>query len=283
MNATVHNTQLVDYEGGHIAPRGSPRTESISRRTFFRAGVAGAIGLTAIGGATFLVSTSEPDDKCQNGSVIAPPLGGEWMVMNPPGHPEFADDFIGMKAGHSLPYPMSSIPRHAVNRIPISRTFGWGRPVYAPIDGTVLAVSNYEPDNEELNVFRDTLDTLVSPPDVMEGHIQAAAGNHVVIEGKEGVAFLAHLRRGSIVVAEGMEVGAGQLLGEVGNSGASVFPHLHLQLMSEWTTDLRKVEKMLIPYRFSQYERRISNRVRRHSWESVHQCVPAQRTRFRVR
>lgn len=39
---------------------------------------------------------------------------------------------------------------------------------------------------------------------------------------------LAHLRPGTVTVATGDRVRAGQLLGEVGNSGDTTEPHLHL-------------------------------------------------------
>jgi hypothetical protein len=45
------------------------------------------------------------------------------------------------------------------------------------------------------------------------------------------VAVLAHLRRGSLQVAPGDRVTAGQVLAECGNSGNSSDPHVHFQLM----------------------------------------------------
>jgi murein DD-endopeptidase MepM/ murein hydrolase activator NlpD len=57
-------------------------------------------------------------------------------------------------------------------------------------------------------------------------------GNHVILDLGDGVyAVFAHLRRGSLRVAKGDRVQAGDLLGEVGNSGNSSEPHLHFHLM----------------------------------------------------
>jgi murein DD-endopeptidase MepM/ murein hydrolase activator NlpD len=54
----------------------------------------------------------------------------------------------------------------------------------------------------------------------------------VVIDlGDRVYAVLAHLRRGSLRVAKGQRVRAGQQVAECGNSGNSTEPHLHLQLM----------------------------------------------------
>jgi hypothetical protein len=57
-------------------------------------------------------------------------------------------------------------------------------------------------------------------------------GNHVVLDLGDGVhAVLAHLRRGSLRVAKGQRVRAGEQVAERGNSGNSTEPHLHFQLM----------------------------------------------------
>jgi MYXO-CTERM domain-containing protein len=56
-------------------------------------------------------------------------------------------------------------------------------------------------------------------------------GNHVVIAHDDGkVSYYAHLRRGSVAVAEGDQVRCGQLLGQVGSSGHSTGPHLHFEV-----------------------------------------------------
>src|SRR5690606_35815980 len=55
-------------------------------------------------------------------------------------------------------------------------------------------------------------------------------GNHVVIEHRDGFrSYYGHMRRNSIVVAPGQEVEAGTPLGDVGSSGMSDMPHLHIE------------------------------------------------------
>jgi hypothetical protein len=59
-----------------------------------------------------------------------------------------------------------------------------------------------------------------------------ADGNHVILEVRPGVYVLyAHLQPGSVQVRTGDRVQRGQVLGRVGNSGNSLAPHLHLQVM----------------------------------------------------
>jgi hypothetical protein len=261
----------------------STRSSSISRRKFLLAAGAGAAAVTVsgsvIGFGSFSTNTGP---ECHEGAVIEPPTQGEWLVLNPPGHSELAQDFIGMKQGHRLPYAVSSVPRHLLYKLPVSRAFGWGRPVFSPIEGEVVEVSNDEPDREHVNLFSDAVSTLVSPPTIEDGDIRPAAGNYVLIDSPKGVVFLAHLKQDSVNITQGMHVTPGQFLGEVGNSGASVFPHLHVQLMREWTTDLTRLESVLLPYRFSNYDRKVGNWFTGYSWEAIQDCSPKQRERFRV-
>ena len=98
--------------------------------------------------------------------------------------------------------------------------FSWGQTVVAPVGGTVVEVENALPDNP-LGV-RDTARVL---------------GNHVVIKTADGDhVFLAHLQKGSVLVAAGAAVKAGDPLGKCGNSGNSDFPHVHMHVQN--TADL---------------------------------------------
>lgn len=92
-----------------------------------------------------------------------------------------------------------------------SRYETFGVPVTAPCSGEVALVV-------------DGLEDMQVP--IMDR--EHMAGNFVAIDCGGFVVILAHLRRGSIVVAAGDGVEAGDPLGEMGNSGNSSEPHLHL-------------------------------------------------------
>jgi hypothetical protein len=92
--------------------------------------------------------------------------------------------------------------------------FAYGLPVRAPADGVVRAVHDREPDGP-----------------IGQWQFLKAMGNYVVLDVAPGqFLFIAHLQPGSLAVAEGDRVRAGQVLGRVGNSGNSSEPHVHLHL-----------------------------------------------------
>ncbi len=95
--------------------------------------------------------------------------------------------------------------------------FCFGEPIYAPAAGRVVVAVDSVADNAQVGQKNSA-----SPP-----------GNYVVIDhGNDEHSFLAHLRLGSVAVAEDEDVEAGALLGECGNSGQSSLPHLHYHLQT---------------------------------------------------
>lgn len=93
----------------------------------------------------------------------------------------------------------------------------WDRPILAPAAGEVVVAVDGLPDQ---------------PPGVMDP--SNPPGNHVILDLGEGeYALLGHLRRGSVRVAAGDKVAAGQPLGHCGNSGNTSEPHLHFHLQDE--------------------------------------------------
>ena len=104
--------------------------------------------------------------------------------------------------------------------------------VNSPADGVVVRAHGRERDHRSRSSWPSLLYLLV------EGSLRELTGpsrvlgNHLVLDLGDGIyAVLAHLRRGSLRVAKGKRVRAGEQVAECGNSGNSTEPHLHFQLM----------------------------------------------------
>jgi hypothetical protein len=104
----------------------------------------------------------------------------------------------------------------------LSRNFyGYGRVVLAVANGTVTDVSDDMPDPER---------TYSALP----FNFATAAGNYVIMDIGDGkYACYAHLQNGSVNVKAGDRVNEGNVIGQVGNSGSSDFPHLHFQVVTD--------------------------------------------------
>jgi hypothetical protein len=95
----------------------------------------------------------------------------------------------------------------------------FGKPVLAVADGVVMAVVDGVPEQT---------------PGKFPTNIPAdeADGNSVILDlGEQRYAMYAHMQPGSIKVRKGERVKLGQVIGLVGNTGNSVAPHLHFQVM----------------------------------------------------
>jgi hypothetical protein len=97
----------------------------------------------------------------------------------------------------------------------------FGARVVSPCSGEVVEAVDDLPDFQ--------------PP---ESDPENPAGNHVVIACQGLNVLLAHLRRDSLVVEEGEAVETHHPIGEVGNSGNTTEPHLHIHAVFEDTGDV---------------------------------------------
>jgi hypothetical protein len=87
----------------------------------------------------------------------------------------------------------------------------FGETVHSPCDGAIVEAVDGLPDH--------------IPPATDQEQV---AGNHVVIACQDVQVVLAHLKNGSLLVQVGEAVTTGQPLGQVGNSGNTSEPHLHI-------------------------------------------------------
>jgi hypothetical protein len=90
---------------------------------------------------------------------------------------------------------------------------GFGEAVYAPAAGRIIDVRN-------------------SSPDEPIGHLGGLANQLVLDIGNDRYVVMAHLKQHSVRVRVGDHVRRGQPLAQVGNSGESSEPHLHMHVQN---------------------------------------------------
>ncbi len=150
------------------------------------------------------------------GAPLSAPLrfplrGGAWLVAQGGGkglnhhfavrEQRGALDIVAVDRAHGSKRPGGGLESYVI----------YGAKLYAPCDGVVVSALDGLPDQE--------------PGRIRFGPLY---GNHVFVDTGREVVKMAHLRPGSVAVSTGQTVRAGQLVGEVGNSGNSTEPHLHL-------------------------------------------------------
>lgn len=189
--------------------------------------------------------------------AIHPPLKGEWKFLRPPGHHPYAFDFVQLDENRKSPHSESTV-RFLVSDISSQNFYCWNKPVFAPVDGTVLRVGNGWMDHENTSIWKAIRlwydATFKFRPIERNGRldIRPNAGNYVMIQAKEGyIVFLAHLRNQSISVTEGAQVRRGEIVGMVGNSGNSTMPHLHINLFDQMEYPYKA---QVLPFVFNRYD-----------------------------
>ncbi len=175
---------------------------------------------------------------------VASPVRGRWLAANSPTTqvPSHKIHAWSQTYAVDLVADPASGDRFGFSWWPLARRPedypGFGEPIHAPIDGTVVGRLQVMRDHWSrssppavLYLVLESVRELLGPPGVL--------GNHLVIRGDDGAfVLLAHLRRRSVQVDRGDRVRKGDVVAECGNSGNSTEPHVHMQAMdtsSPWT------------------------------------------------
>lgn len=166
---------------------------------------------------------------------LSPPTRGRWQVLHSPTTNVPSHGIHAWAQTHAvdLVYDPADSSRPEFASRPVMRPPGdfpgFGRALYAPVDGVVVRARSNMRDHRARNsplglayLVLESVRELLGPPGVL--------GNHLVFRDRRGAyVLLAHLRRDSLKVEPGDEVSRGDVVAECGNSGNSTEPHLHLQ------------------------------------------------------
>ena len=145
------------------------------------------------------------------------------------------------------------------NEDDVTDFYSYAEAVYAPADGQITQV----------------IDSF--PSDVMgDRDKEHPGGNLVILDIGNGKYFyVAHLMKGKIPVKEGDNVKAGTILGYIGNSGNTYFPHLHMHVQNKPTADSEG--RITYPFRFKSIDRK-----RLGFWHRVTNASLIRNDRFSV-
>lgn len=169
-------------------------------------------GVALLAGAVWLVAAARRHRwKAPLSQPLLFPLEGTWYVVQGGGrmlnhHAQVPEqrgalDLVALGPRGTRTRPGRDLTAYAA----------YGRPVRSPCDGRVISAADTVQDQQ--------------PGEI---RYQPPYGNHVFLDTGREIVKLAHLRPGSVTVAKGDIVRAGQLLGEVGNTGNTTEPHLHI-------------------------------------------------------
>jgi murein DD-endopeptidase MepM/ murein hydrolase activator NlpD len=179
--------------------------------------------------------------------VVAFPLRGEWRAVHTPAQkvPSHGTDLFGQRFAFDLwrtepdrknSFAPASGIRYWTWGVSLESTYGFGEPVHAVFDGTVIRAGDGMRDPGHLQPIKDFARVIWNSVRYSLGQSDPwrFIGNHVLLQSAERAevfAAYAHFAHGSVPVAVGQQVRTGDLVGRVGHTGNSTAPHLHFQLM----------------------------------------------------
>jgi murein DD-endopeptidase MepM/ murein hydrolase activator NlpD len=190
----------------------------VPKEQWFRLGVTALFGFPGI--LLSALTLSGTSYTGNNSISLKFPFGQGWYYVIQGGSNIMTNPFRRMALNGKYAIDlvkMNNLGNRAATFFPeaIAQYHIYGEAVLSPCNGRVVTTVSGLADNEPTKVNREQ-----------------PAGNHIVIECDTVKVMLAHLKEGSLKVSQGDKVKEGQPVAEVGNSGYTDEPHLHIQANS---------------------------------------------------
>ncbi|MFN2144883.1 MAG: M23 family metallopeptidase [Anaerolineales bacterium] len=178
--------------------------------------------------------------ECKGDYVF--PIRGRSTVVGTPwnryaGHrlatsQEFAFDVVDFRVSEEGGFAVSDPPESSS----VNEYFFFEREVHAVGDGQIVACGNSWPNewvkNPQINPDDRIIEQTQQLLDAGMDFVHAILGNYAIIDHLNGeYSVYAHMSENSVAVQVGDQVKQGQVIGKVGNTSNSDFPHLHFHLM----------------------------------------------------
>jgi Peptidase family M23 len=234
-------------------------------------------------GENYLSSRASSRSCCEKVVLkVAFPLQGIYRSPNTPGSrvpshgtsnfgEAYAVDFVMVQEDDVLKKSYrKSFFEYLFKGLSLDDFYGWGQTVYSPVAGEVVEVEDTIEERNPVNIFKDIKNTIKVTKDYLKNRVstKALTGNYVMIKVNDHVyALLAHLKKNSIKVEVGQRIKEHEVIGQLGHSGNSTMPHLHMQFMNSQVYEVAEG----LPFVFDTYEIKKGKK-----WVRIVDSVPTQ-------
>ncbi|MBL8270060.1 M23 family metallopeptidase [Steroidobacter sp.] len=178
---------------------------------------------------------------------IGPPLRGEWLAYGGAGgterhgqRPLALDGRVRNSQRFSIDFFQTATDARKFVGDEVDTRQGYGAELIAVADATVARARD--------GIAEHPFGTY--PPGQAANTVEGTAGNYVLLDlGQSRFAVYAHMKPGSLRVKAGDRVRRGQVIGELGLTGNTAYPHLHFQINAEADPDSEA-----LPYQFETFD-----------------------------
>ncbi len=171
------------------------------------------------------------------------PFSGKWIATATPAYKVPSHGTFNFGVGYAYDFVKVDEKKRASKRYNWRSLFykenpenfySFGEDILSPIDGYVVEVHNGESDNVVRRSLFAGIPYLLKQGQRIKKGVTKIAGNYTVIKNSDSNEFICivHIKNNSITVEKGQKVTTGEKIGECGNSGNSIQPHIHIQAVS---------------------------------------------------